>query len=121
MSTVLEPCFNLEFVEESADQSGTSTNGFSLDNTNIYRRKSIWDKPDSNHYNSSANSLKISLTMRNLASENQLFHYILQNFPMKVHVYSKYRLRYRVFVLSLFVSSAKKIFLDFEATSDIEK
>lgn len=80
----------MEFIEERADQSGISANNFIIGREDVYRRKSIWDKPDSNHFNSSGNSLLILVSMRSLSSDNQLFNYLLQNFPMTVNVYSKF-------------------------------
>lgn len=88
-AAILEPCFKLEFLEQSADQNGV-TNGFMLNSSDIYRRQSIWEKPESNHFNSSGNSLIVLVTMKNIASERQLFNYYLRNFPMKAHVYSKF-------------------------------
>lgn len=78
----------MEFIEERAD--GISGNSQLFDKNDVYKKTSIWEKPDSNHYNSSGNSLLILVSMRNLASETQLFNYLLQNFPMIVSVYSKF-------------------------------
>jgi hypothetical protein len=83
----LEPCFSLDFVEERADQNAVSANGFLFGKGDVYRRKSIWER-GSNHFNSTGNSLLILVSLRSLSSDSMLFNYLIQNFPMDVHVYS---------------------------------
>lgn len=86
------------FIEERADQSGVSSSGFSLERHDVYRRKSIWETPGLNFFNSSGNSILIIVSMRSLSADNQLFKYLVQSFPIKVHVYSKkYCLEARIF------------------------
>ncbi|WKX90478.1 hypothetical protein Q1695_009375 [Nippostrongylus brasiliensis] len=72
--SLVDPCFDLRFVEERADSA--------LDLT--YRKWSIWDFPRRSETNSSGDSIIIMLTMRNISPNSSLQHYIENLFPLEI-------------------------------------
>ncbi|KAK5968241.1 hypothetical protein GCK32_018150, partial [Trichostrongylus colubriformis] len=64
--SLVDPCFDLRFVEEKADSA--------LDLT--YKKSSIWDFPQRAEVNSSGDSIVLLLTMWNVDQNSTLKHYI---------------------------------------------
>ncbi|XGW21694.1 hypothetical protein V3C99_004566 [Haemonchus contortus] len=72
--SLVDPCFDLRFIEEKADSA------LNL----IYRKSSIWEFPQRAELNSSGDSIVLLLTMWNIDQNSTLKQYIEVFFPFTI-------------------------------------
>uniref|UniRef100_A0AC35EU90 Uncharacterized protein n=1 Tax=Panagrolaimus sp. PS1159 TaxID=55785 RepID=A0AC35EU90_9BILA len=86
-------CFDIEIIEERAEQSIpylATLSGVS----DVYSRTSIWSIPNRRKIKTSGNSALIVVALRNIESNLQLFNYLNSLFPMNVVVYDNTEIIY---------------------------
>ena len=83
-----KPCFDMEIIEERAEQSIpylATLSGVS----DVFSRTSLWSFPNRRSIKTTANSALIVVALKNIESDSQLMNYLNTLFPMNVVVYGK--------------------------------
>ncbi len=73
------PCFNLEMIETRADFGLRAVD-------QVYRRQSIWSNPTTNYFNSSADSVIVTVFLWNVLPNTKLWDLAHSLFPLNITV-----------------------------------